>query len=198
MLDPSPRLKREALRVGCDPNHIILADLILSGYTDAEAYDIAYSEMIAASAKVKIDNRDRVFASEGYKRAYDSRKSARQVEVTAIEDRGKEDVLRELNDMATRERDVKMKAELLMKIAEIKQMKKDVTIDDEDPVQFFFPLSCVKCPLLEAYNDFIKKRNSTADEDEHDDPLRADEVQRLIEQADTRIRTMRAIEKAGY
>ena len=41
MLEPSPRLRKEASKIGCTPNHIIMADLILSGYTEVEAYEIA-------------------------------------------------------------------------------------------------------------------------------------------------------------
>lgn len=195
MLEPSPRLKREAARIGCDPNHIILADLILSGYSEAEAYDIAYSEDTIMTAKTRISNRERVFSSEGYKRAYDEKKAARRFVSEDILDRGKEDVLKELNMMASKETDTKMKSELLMKIAEIKQMKKDVTSDSEDPVQFFFSLSCSQCPLLQRYNDFIRNKNKGLEHDKWVVEVRPDEMQRIVEQADMAINEARNREK---
>lgn len=181
MLEPSPRLRKEAARIGCDPNHIIMADLILTGYTEVEAYDIAYSETLAQTAKQRIANRERELSSEGYKRAYETARDKRKYISDTIEDRDKDAVLKELNQMASVERDVKMKADLLMKIAEIKQMKKDLTTETEDTVNFYLPLSCEKCPLLSAYNAYVKQRNLALPDDEKDTPIRPDEMQRIME-----------------
>lgn len=197
MLEPSPRLRKEAGRIGCEPNHIILADLILNKYTEAEAYDIAYSEDIAMSAKMKIAKRERVLASEGYKRALDTKKKEKDFLVKEIEYRDKDDVLRELNSMATRETDTKMRADLLMKIAEIKQMKKDASADENDPVQFFFSLSCGLCPFLKRFNDMLEMRNQGVPQEKWETELRPDEMQSLIEQAGKDVAAMREKEKAG-
>ena len=196
MLEPSPRLRREASRIGCEPNHIIMADLILSGYTNAEAYDIAYSENASLSAQRKIEDRDRVLASEGYKRAYETKKMTRKYATETVEARGKEDIIRELNTLAnTAGTDTKLKAELLMKIADLQQFKKEMT-GDEDPVRFFFPIACEKCPLLQTYNDYLARKNGETPEEEWDLEVRPDEMQRLIEQADTVIIDMRKKERA--
>lgn len=197
MLEPSPRLRKEANRIGCEPNHVILADLILNRYTEAEAYDIAYSEDISMGAKQKIAKRERVLASEGYKRALDVKKKEREFLVKDIEYRDKDDVLRELNSMASKETDTKMRADLLMKIAEIKQMKKDATADDNDPVQFFFSLSCERCPFLRRFNEAITLKNDGLPQEKWDMEVRPDEMQRLIEQAGNDVREMRAKEKAS-
>lgn len=184
MIEASPRLKKEAARLGCEANHIIMADLILSGYTEVEAYDIAYSENSAFSAKQRIASRERELASEGYKRAYESKKEARKVVSENSDLRDKETVARELNKLITITTDPKLKAELLMKLADLQQMKKDATAIDEDPVQFFLPISCEKCPLLQAYNDFIAKKNKELPKEKWDVAVRPDEMQRIVEAED--------------
>ena len=195
MLHPSPRLKKEASRLGCEPNHIILADLILSGYTEAEAYDIAYSEDIAKSAKQIIADRERELKSDGYKRAYEEKRNARKAITESSDLRNKETVARELNALISQTADPKLKAELLMKLADLQQMKKDATSIDEDPVQFFLSLSCEKCPLLQNYNNFLEDKNRGLTREKWEVELRPDEMQRLIEQAHEVIRSLR--EEAG-
>lgn len=184
MLNPSPRLKKEASRIGCKENHIILADLILSGYTEAEAYDIAYSERVMTAAKIKIAEREEVLRSEEYQRAFEDRQEARRYTTEAVDLRDKESVARDLNTLINKTTDPKLKAELLMKLADLQQMKKDASAIDDDPVQFFLPLDCERCPLLIAYNDYIAKKNNGKPFDEWEGRLRPDEIQRIIEQAE--------------
>lgn len=198
MIEPSPRLKKEAKRIGCDTNHIIMADLVLCGYTEVEAYEIAFSENALSGAAQKIADRERELSSDKYKRAYDDRRNARKYTTESVENRDKDDVLRELNLMVSKESDTKMKADLLMKIAEIKQMKKDSASDDEDPVQFFFPIACEKCPLLKRYNEHLEKKNKGLPREKWVLEVRPDEMQRIIEQSDSDISGMRKKEKAGY
>ena len=191
MLNPSPRLKKEAARIGCNPNHIILADLILSGYTNSEAYDIAFSEDIAKSAKGIIADRERELKSDGYKRAYEERRMANRSNTEPDDLRNKESVARELNKLITQTTDPKLRAELLMKLADLQQMKKDLTSLDDDPVQFFLPLACEKCPLLQNYNEFLAEKNKDLPPDKWDLEIRPDEMQRIIEQSHTIIKKMR-------
>lgn len=183
MLEPSQRLKKEAARLGCEVNHIIMADLVLSGYTENEAYDIAYSERVGMSAQQKISEREREYASDGYKRAYEEKRNTRKYKTEQQDLRDKETVARELNTLITSTTDPKLKAELLMKLADLQQMKKDATAIDEEPVRFYLPLSCERCPLLNAYNDFVAKRNKGKKQSEQDLTVRPDEMQRLIEQS---------------
>lgn len=191
MLNPSPRLKKEAARIGCNPNHIILADLIICGYTESEAYDIAFSEDIAKSAKSIIADRERELKSDGYKRAYEERRMAIKSNADPDDLRNKESVARELNKLITQTTDPKLRAELLMKLADLQQMKKDLTSLDDDPVQFFLPLACEKCPLLQNYNEFLAEKNRDLPPDKWDLEVRPDEMQRIIEQSHTIIKKMR-------
>lgn len=192
MLDPSPRLKKEAVRIGCDANHIIMADLMLSGYTEAESYDIAYSENVSWAAQRKISHREKVLASDGYKRAYEERRFARKYISDGAEMRDKETVARDLNNLINQTTDAKLKAELLMKLADLQQMKKDATAVDEDPVRFFLPIDCDRCPLLSSYNEYLKKRSEESGRGTLE-PLRADEIQMVIEMAYDDVERKRAV-----
>ncbi len=191
MLNPSPRLKKEASRIGCKENHIIMADLILSGYTESEAFDIAYSERSMTSAKMKIAERESEMRSEGYQRAYEERSAAHKFSAEAVDLRDKETVARDLNSLINQTKDPKLKAELLMKLADLQQMKKDATGNDEDPVQFFLSIDCERCPLLTAYNGYIAKKNNGKPYEQWDRRLRPDELQSIIEQTDPDIRERR-------
>ena len=191
MYNPSPRLKKEAKRIGCEPNHIILADLLLGGYTESEAYDIAYSEDIAKSAKQIIIDRERVLQSDGYKRAYEDRRESRKYTTESTDLRDREKVARDLNMLINQTTDPKLKAELLMKLADLQQMKKDASAVDDDPVQFFLPVSCEKCMLLQQFNEYLSEKNGSLPQDEWEIELRPDEMQRIIERSDEIIRKMR-------
>jgi len=191
MYETSPRLKKEAKKLGCDPEHIIIADLMLIGYTQNEAFEIAYPDKLSANAQKKISLRENAFASEGYKRAYDARKTAHRHITDEVEDRDKNDIVKELNRLVSLQDDPKVKAELLMKIADIKNMKKDVS-DDDDPVQFYLPIDCDKCPFISEYNKYIDTRNKELPKEDWEAPLRADEMQMIIEKASTKVKKERA------
>lgn len=184
-------MRKEAARIGCDANHIVLADLILSGYTEVEAYDIVYSERLGVGVQLKIQEREAVFASDGYRRAYEDRKTARRYNSEGIDLRDKENVARDLNALINQTTDPKLKAELLMKLADLQQMKKDATALDEDPVQFFLPLSCERCPLLIQYNEYLSRLNTGKPIDEWEVKLKPDEMQRLIEQSHLTVKKLR-------
>lgn len=191
MLNPSPRLKKEAKRIGCSENHVILADLITIGYTEAEAYDIAFSESIAKSAKQVIADRERELKSDGYKRAYEDRSAARTFVADFGDVRDKETVARELNMLISRTTDPKLKAELLMKLADLQQMKKDAVPVDDDPVHFYLPISCEQCPLLQHYNRYLSERNRGEVREKWDLEVRPDEMQRIMDHADRDVRKLR-------
>lgn len=70
--------------------------------------------------------------------------------------RDKDDVVRELNLLADQTKDPKQKTEILMRLADLQQMKKDPVEDEEDTtVHYYLPLSCHQCSLYIAN----KKKN---------------------------------------
>lgn len=64
--------------------------------------------------------------------------------------RSKEETLEELNELATITTEAKLKAELLMKIAELQQWKKKEETDQESQIKYFMPLKCTQCTLYKT------------------------------------------------
>lgn len=63
--------------------------------------------------------------------------------------REKEDIIRELNALADFTKDPKQKTEILMKLADLQQMKKDALEEEEEDttVHYYLPLTCNNCSL---------------------------------------------------
>lgn len=78
--------------------------------------------------------------------------------------RKKEDVVAELNQLATSVKEPKLKAEILLKLADLQQMKKDEVKEEEKLIHFYLPLSCDRCSL---YLD-AKKNNRRVVKDDAD------------------------------
>lgn len=74
---------------------------------------------------------------------------------TDTENRSKQDIAKELNQLATQTGDPKLKAELLMRLADLEGMKKQETTEKEDKIKYYLPLKCSQCKL---YIDAKNKR----------------------------------------
>ena len=104
--------------------------------------------------------------------------------------RDKDDIVAELNVLATSVTDPKHKAEILMKIADLQQMKKEETVkSEEDTIHFYLPLKCNQCPLYTAYNEY---RQQSGEKE-----LAATEYQRIMEMTDFKVNGYLASEKKG-
>ncbi len=76
---------------------------------------------------------------------------------TDIENRSKQDIARELNVLATQTGDPKLKAELLMRLADLEGMKKLETTEEEEKIKYYLPLKCSQCAL---YKQAKEKQNT--------------------------------------
>lgn len=61
--------------------------------------------------------------------------------------RSKDETLEELNELATQTTDAKLKAELLMKIADLQNWKKEQQTEEDQKIKYFVPLKCSNCKL---------------------------------------------------
>ena len=73
--------------------------------------------------------------------------TATSIDTLDVENRDKDSVIRELNVLATSATDPKVKAELLMKLADLQQMKKTEETTEENKVRYYMPLKCNNCVL---------------------------------------------------
>lgn len=73
--------------------------------------------------------------------------------------RSKDETLEELNLLASSSNDVKLKAELLMKIADLQNWKKKEEEDKESRITYFMQLKCSNCPMYKANKAAILAKN---------------------------------------
>lgn len=66
--------------------------------------------------------------------------------------RSREDVIRELNLLANQETEPKRKSEILMKLADLEQMKKTEEAPEKDHIKYYLPLKCTQCQLYKNEN----------------------------------------------
>lgn len=64
--------------------------------------------------------------------------------------RSKEETLEELNRLASSTTDPKLKAELLMKIAELSNWRKEPQTEGSEQIKYYLPLKCTQCQLYKS------------------------------------------------
>ena len=72
------------------------------------------------------------------------------------QDIGKAELVRELTILFRREKDPKLKADIGMKLADLQQMKKEQT-EQEEQIKYYLPLQCSKCALYLKEKEAIGK-----------------------------------------
>lgn len=94
-----------------------------------------------------------------------------------LDNRNRDDVIKELNTLIDRETDSKRKGDLLMKLSDLLNFKREQGEDNPDShVNYYLPLRCSECPLFQSYNQY---RDNT-----HQQDLLADDWQAYLGRVD--------------
>lgn len=195
----SPLKTKEAKGLKVSVQEMVLADLLSIGYSEEDAYTIAYPDDAMLNSQAKKSAMSEVINRDKFKQLCDTRREknagflsvendAENLDLISAEDVAKEVLL------AAKKQPVgsKERADLMAKYNDIRnENKKEIADPNEDPVQFFFPIACEKCPLLQTYNEFIAKKNENKPRDKWVMEVIPDEMQRICEQADKRISKVR-------
>ena len=159
----SKNKQNEAKRLGIKTEWLIAADLLTLGYTEDDAYEISHSRISMTKSAIQNDNAKReMFDSPVFRQALAARKEAHQANAEFAGDDAelidKTQTAKLIMKAAMKQSpDSKERIEGLMKYADIMGYKKDdVEAGMDDSISFFLPLKCDQCPLLFAYNEFIK------------------------------------------
>ena len=194
MLDLSPSFKKQAKKLGCTEQQIVVADLLSIGYSESDAFAIAYPENAALSANQKKSVQDSVLNSAKFKKIYDERRENIKsgVSVTTpveeIELVGSEVVLKEILRSAQQQPiGSKERADLYAKYNDIKKENEQTVHKEQDSIMFAFPIKCYQCPLLHTYNDYRKENGERE--------RRPVEMERVIKLADGIIKKATKTEK---
>lgn len=156
-MELSARLKKEAEKRNVPAETLLMADLMAIGYTDNEAYNIAYSENEQYSKKRNISIRENITATSDYEALLEERRSriAEKVGLPqgtasgSTEQMTKDEVASQLRRQIELLPDgSKEKADVLMKYADLFSYKKEEPKnEDEDIIRVWMPLTCDICPL---------------------------------------------------
>lgn len=163
-MELSKQKQTEAKKLNVSIQYLVFADLLAVGYSEQDAYVIAYPENEALAKQQNDGIRKSIIESAKFKKLLDNRKqrvkdgSAAPVSLDEVELVGTEEVLKEILRSAKQQPvGSKERADLYAKYNDIKKENEQGTADDTDAINFYFPAKCSQCPLLYAYNEEAKK-----------------------------------------
>lgn len=159
----SPKI-REAKKLNVTVQYMVMADLMAVGYSENDAYTIAYQENVGLSVQQNNSIRNNIVESAKFKKLLENRRSrvkegiATPVSLDEVELVGTEEVLKEILRSAKQQPvGSKERAELYAKYNDIKKESEQVENDETDSINFMLPMKCHQCPLLYSYNDYLKQ-----------------------------------------
>lgn len=180
-MELSQAFQKMAKKMNATPQYVLLADLISIGYSELDAYTIAYPENEALSVQQNKGIRENILSSAKFKKVFEERcqhiKSGVAIpeNMDSLELIETEEVLKEILRSARNQPiGSKERADLFAKYNDIKDEYEHTVKDDDDSISFFFPLKCNQCPLLYAYNDYMKRHGEKGFK-----PVEMDRVMRL-------------------
>ena len=196
MLDLSPSMKKQAKKLGCTEQQIVLADLMSIGYSESDAYSIAYPENAGLSAKQNDSIMKNIISTAKFKKVFEERREnirsgvSIPIPVDEIELVGTEEVLKEILRSAKQQPSgSKERADLFAKYNDIKRENEQTVNNEQDSIMFAFPIKCYQCPLLHTYNEYRKETGERE--------LRPVEMERVIKLADSIIKKAKKREEEG-
>lgn len=164
----SEKLKKEARQYDVAPEQLLMADLIALGYTQAEAYNIAYTERDVLDIQKNMSHRDGILADKKFAVMLEARimriKSGITIpeKLSEIQLVTREEALKEILRSARKlPEGSKERGELFLKYNE--QLAK-LQGDGErtDAVHIYLPLKCTNCQLYADYlvrqEEYIEKK----------------------------------------
>lgn len=155
-MELSARLKKQAEKYNVPAQTLVMADLIAIGYSENEAYNIAYSENASLPKQNNITIRENITNAIGFKNLLGERTKAirgTQGGTVTREQMSKDEVASQLRAQIDLLPDgSKEKADVLMKYADLFAYKKEEKkADEEEIIRIWMPLTCDICPYKKKY-----------------------------------------------
>lgn len=163
-MDLSKQKQTEAKKLNVTVQYLVMADLMAVGYSEIDAYNIAFPENEALAIQQNNSIRNNIIESVKFKKLLENRRMrvkdgvAAPVMLEEVELVGTEEVMKEILRSAKQQPvGSKERADLFAKYNEIKTKSEQGVEDDSDNINFFLPLKCNQCPLLYAYNEYLRE-----------------------------------------
>lgn len=164
MITLSKQKENEAKKLAVTVQYLVMADLMAIGYSEEDAFVIAYPENMGRAEHLNASVRKSVVESAKFNKLLEDRRArvkdgvaapAKLDEVKLVDT---EEVMKEILRSAQQQPlGSKERAELFAKYNEIKTKNEQGIEDDSDNISFVFPLKCNLCPLLYSYNEVMKE-----------------------------------------
>lgn len=155
-MDFSKGYKSECRRESIEVQERVMADLMAIGYKSADAYVAAFGYQVNLSDDYLKGEMERIISKQNFNKYFNKsqhRIEKRMDKLQAEEEEkieliDKDQVLKEILASAYKlpKNDPK-RTEILMKYADLQQMKKDEVKDEDTTVHYYLPLSCYNCSL---------------------------------------------------
>ena len=151
---------KEARKKGVPVNYLVMASLVSLGYSENDAYIVAFPENLALSPNQNKSIRENIITSSKFKDLLSD--SVAAVNLVPTEDEAlmdKEKTARLIMQAAMKQPfDSKERIEGLMKYSDLMGYKReDVEGDATENIHFYLPLKCSQCPLLKEHNEGRRK-----------------------------------------
>lgn len=174
-MEYSKRLKAEAKGYGLPVQSLVLAYLLVCGFTDNEAYEIAYRENETLSKTQNISIRENIVQNPNFKEIVEKIRekvtgSAGSLPISGSrqsEQLSKDDIATILRrQMDALPDGDKAKTDAAIKYAELYQYKKDDPKDENDYLpHIWLPQACFICQYKEFYEKNYKNEKKEEKED---------------------------------
>ena len=173
----------EAKKLGITTSELVFADLLSLGYAESDAFTVAFPELLGANMQHVKSKRESTLSKKSVRDACEVRRKmnasrlefsgdARDVELIDNEMTAKE-ILKIARQMPENSKE---RGEMFMKYADLTRKNDQKTEEMTEAINFYFPLKCHQCPLLIAYNEFVRERG-------HEEELRPVEMESIIRKA---------------
>lgn len=163
-MELSKQKQQEAKKLGVTVQYLVMADLCAAGYSEADAYEIAFPDNAALAAQQNASIRKNIAESQKFRRLLEARRDrARAAEASSydgeIELIGAEETAKEILKVAQKmDQGSKERGEMFMKYADLIRRNEQGTEDVTEAISFGLPLKCNQCPLLYSYNEQMRRQ----------------------------------------
>lgn len=165
-MEVSRRTRSEAKKNKLDLEEMAMAELMLAGWPQKDAFCVCFKPAGTMPADYIVQRIQNICDSEPFimymrrrekiKRKGNSEEPEVEEEIEMLD---KEEVLRELLRSArSLPNGSKERAEILMKYADLQQMKKDKVEGEDTTVHYYLPLTCHMCELHEKHKKALQNR----------------------------------------
>lgn len=167
-MELSTTFTKTAKKLGVSEQFVIMADLMAIGYSENDAYTVAYPENATYSIQQNNTIRANVLKTTKFKKLLaDTKQRLRDKlgDPSTIEDlqlMGMEDVAKEILLSALKHpQGSKERADLLKSYKEtLAEYEGKTASQTSSSICFYLPLCCDKCPLMIKYKEWIKQKNN--------------------------------------